>query len=93
MDVRETIDLATAKAKEFAAEAFMSTAHIGPGGFEGYMAAALYTYEKQLNLMEALFKHVSKNNTDQEIDPQVKIDLVALRTWVQVLKHETERLS
>lgn len=92
MSVRETIDLATAKAKEFAAEAFMSTAHIGPGGFEGYMAAALYTYEKQLRLMEALFKHVSKN-TDQEIDPQVMVDLVALRTWVQVLKHEAERLS
>jgi len=53
------IDEAQAQAKEFVLEAFAKTAKIGPGGFEGFMASAIKSVEKQLALMEDARRNIN----------------------------------
>ena len=85
MSIRQSIDYVTEQAKEFAAEAFQKTARLGVGGFEGYMKAAIRKYGKDLRSMEDMYRLVAAK-VDQETYPQAMIDLVSIRTGVQVLK-------
>ncbi len=95
--VREVIDQASNDAKAYVASAFAGTAHIGPGGFEGFMAAAISSYKKELKLGETLRK-VAKKATEETghkfcPPPEAMRALVYMRTFVAMLRQETERLS
>jgi hypothetical protein len=94
MNARSIIDQVSDLAKEYVAEAFARTLALGPGGFEGYMQAAIATYKKQLNAAEEGRRmFVRQSGVKPDMDNQDMRDLLGLRTWVQVLKQETERLS
>jgi hypothetical protein len=88
------IDEAEAQAKEFVLEAFAKTAKLGPGGFEGFMAAAIKSAEKQLALMEAarLEINLKQGKNMSGSDNRMKV-LVFNRAVLQTMKRETERLS
>lgn len=95
--MREIIDKAFKDATAYVADAFVRTIKIGPGGFEGFMAAAISSYKKELRLGETLRK-VAKKATEeagQKFQPpkDAMEALVYMRTFVETLKQETERLS
>ena len=95
--MREVIDKAFQDATDYVADAFIKTIKIGPGGFEGFMAAAISSYRKELKLGETLRK-VAKKATEeagQKFQPprEAMEALVYMRTFVTTLKQETERLS